>query len=104
VTCPKIEQKFKTETTKKWVQCPLPENYGRYTTCDNRFAHWRQAGIWDQIIEALAPLTFTEAQPKGANVLSPYLYRHPLRQTRCYRAFIKLAAIRIWLRPYESMA
>jgi len=24
----------------------LPENYGPYTTCYNRFVRWRQAGIW----------------------------------------------------------
>jgi hypothetical protein len=30
-------------------------------------------------------------------------YRHPLRQTRSqYLGFVGLAAIRIWLRPYES--
>ena len=32
----------------------LPENYGPYTTCYNRFVRWRQAGIWDQIMEALS--------------------------------------------------
>jgi len=32
----------------------LPENYGSYTTCYNRFVRWRKAGIWDQIMEALA--------------------------------------------------
>jgi transposase len=32
----------------------LPENYGPYTTCYNRLVRWRQAGIWDQIMEALA--------------------------------------------------
>ncbi|MBB5055123.1 transposase [Afipia massiliensis] len=28
--------------------------FGPYTTCDNRFVHWRMAGIWDLIMEALA--------------------------------------------------
>jgi transposase len=32
----------------------LPGNYGPHTTCYNRFVRWRQAGIWDQIMEALA--------------------------------------------------
>ena len=32
----------------------LPESYGPYTICYNRFVRWRQAGIWDQIMEALA--------------------------------------------------
>ncbi len=31
-----------------------PENDGPYTTCYNRFARRGQAGIWDQIMEALA--------------------------------------------------
>jgi transposase len=29
----------------------LPENYGPYTNCYNRL-RWRQAGIWDQTMEA----------------------------------------------------
>ena len=32
----------------------LPENYGPRTTCYNRFVRWRQAGVWDQIINALS--------------------------------------------------
>src|SRR5580698_8802872 len=32
----------------------LPENYGPRTTCYNRFVRWRRAGVWDQIIDALA--------------------------------------------------
>jgi len=29
-------------------------DYGPCATCYNRFVRWRQAGIWDQIMEALA--------------------------------------------------
>jgi transposase len=32
----------------------LPEAYGPHTTCYNRFVRWRQAGVWDQIMDALA--------------------------------------------------
>jgi transposase len=32
----------------------LPENYGPYTTCYNRFVRWRRAGVWGGIINALA--------------------------------------------------
>ena len=32
----------------------LPEVYGPRTTCYNRFVRWRQAGVWDQIMDALA--------------------------------------------------
>ena len=31
----------------------LPENYGPYTTCYNRFVRWRRAGIWSRIMETL---------------------------------------------------
>jgi transposase len=32
----------------------LPDRYGPYTTCYNRFVRWRQAGVWDQIMEGLS--------------------------------------------------
>jgi len=32
----------------------LPETYGPRTTYYNRFVRWRQAGVWDQIMDALA--------------------------------------------------
>ena len=32
----------------------LPETYGSRTTCYNRFVRWRRAGVWDQIMDALA--------------------------------------------------
>ena len=32
----------------------LPDNFGPYTTCYNRFVRWRRAGIWGGIMNALA--------------------------------------------------
>src|SRR5215467_5913625 len=32
----------------------LLETYGPRTTCYNRFVRWRQAGVWDRIMDALA--------------------------------------------------
>ena len=32
----------------------LPERYGPYTTCYNRFNRWAKAGVWVKIFEALA--------------------------------------------------
>jgi len=32
----------------------LPDNFGPYTTCYNRFVRWRHAGVWGRIIDALA--------------------------------------------------
>ncbi|MFZ0525882.1 MAG: IS5 family transposase, partial [Xanthobacteraceae bacterium] len=32
----------------------LPDTFGPYTTCYNRFARWRRAGIWDRIMNSLS--------------------------------------------------
>jgi transposase len=40
----------------------LSEIYGPYTTCYNRFVRWRRAGVWDQIMEALAAADDAAAQ------------------------------------------
>src|SRR5215831_2218658 len=32
----------------------LPQGFGPYTTCYNRFVRWRQAGVWNRIMEAVA--------------------------------------------------
>jgi transposase len=32
----------------------LPNNFGPYTTCYNRFVRWRRAGVWSRIMNALA--------------------------------------------------
>ena len=37
--------------------CPwrhLPKQYGPSSTCYNRYMRWRRAGIWDQIMAAIA--------------------------------------------------
>jgi transposase len=31
----------------------LPERYGPYTTCYNRFVRWRKAGVWDRLMDAV---------------------------------------------------
>jgi len=32
----------------------LPDTFDPYTTCYNRFVRWGRAGVWDQIMDALA--------------------------------------------------
>ncbi|MGE0769972.1 MAG: IS5 family transposase [Hyphomicrobiaceae bacterium] len=32
----------------------IPERYGPYTTCYNRFVRWRKAGIWDKLLVAVS--------------------------------------------------
>jgi transposase len=32
----------------------IPDRYGPYTTCYNRFVRWRKAGVWDQLLKAVS--------------------------------------------------
>ena len=32
----------------------IPERYGPSTTCYNRFVCWREAGVWDRILDAVS--------------------------------------------------
>ena len=32
----------------------LPERYGPYTTCYNRFVRWTKAGVWDRLMDAVS--------------------------------------------------
>jgi transposase len=34
----------------------LPERYGPRTTCYNRFARWRKAGVWDRLMGAISAM------------------------------------------------
>jgi len=55
-----VEAETRTQNGTFWVLrsgAPwrdLPVAYAPRTTCYNRFVRWRQAGIWDRIMEALA--------------------------------------------------
>jgi transposase len=40
----------------------LPESFGPYTTCYNRFVRWRRAGVWDRIMNALTAAHDTAVQ------------------------------------------
>src|SRR4029450_7581921 len=51
-----------------WVLCSgapwrdVPDNFGPYTTCYNRFIRWRRAGAWARIMSALAGAHDTAVQ------------------------------------------
>ena len=40
----------------------LPETFGPYAICCNRFVRWGRAGVWDQIMDALAAMHDTAVQ------------------------------------------
>ncbi len=76
----------------------LPERYGPYTTCYNRFNRWRKAGVWDRTMDAVSEAYDGDIQMIDSSVVR--VHQHAAN----YLAMIKLASIRIWLRVNESMA
>lgn len=43
---------WRFRTGSPWAD--IPERYGPYTTCYNRFVRWRKAGIWDRLLTAVS--------------------------------------------------
>ena len=48
----------------------LPDNFGPYTTCYNRFVRWRRAGVWDRIMNSLS-----HAHDAGVQMIDTRPYR-----------------------------
>jgi transposase len=53
----------------------LPEIYGPCTTCYNRFVRWRRAGVWDQIMDALAAAHVAAVQMFDTSVVRVHQHR-----------------------------
>jgi transposase len=43
---------WRLRTGAPWAD--IPERYGPYTTCGNRFRRWRKAGVWDRLLNAVS--------------------------------------------------
>ena len=43
---------WRLRTGSPWSE--IPERYGPYTTCYNRFVRWRKAGVWERLFDAIA--------------------------------------------------
>lgn len=51
---------WRLRTGSPWSE--IPERYGPYTTCYNRFVRWRKLGVWDRLFEAIAAAYAGEVQ------------------------------------------
>jgi transposase len=67
-----------------WAICRKPVVRAHY----HRFVRWRQAGVWDRMMDALAAGHDAAVQMIDTSVAN-------------YLAFIKLASVRFWLRANE---
>jgi transposase len=45
---------WRLRTGSPWAD--IPERYGPYTTCYNRFVRWRKLGVWDAIFDHCCPV------------------------------------------------
>jgi transposase len=52
----------------------LPDTFGPYTTCYNRFVRWRRAGVWGRIMEALAGANDTAIQMIDTSIV--WVHQH----------------------------
>ena len=43
---------WRFRTGAPWAD--IPERYGPYTTCYNRFVRWRKAGVWDALLSSVS--------------------------------------------------
>ena len=51
---------WRLRTGSPWSE--IPERYGPYTTCYNRFVRWRKLGVWDRLFEAITRAYAGEVQ------------------------------------------
>ena len=51
---------WRLRTGSPWSE--IPERYGPYTTCYNRFVRWRKLGVWERLFEAITRAYAGEVQ------------------------------------------
>jgi transposase len=64
----------------------VPDNFGPYTTCYNRFVRWRLAGVWVKIMSALAGAHDPAVQMIDTSIAR--VHQHGACITRNRRQFI----------------
>ena len=47
----------------------LPDMYGPYTTCYNRFVRWRRAGVWNGLLDAISNLRNADVQMIDSSIV-----------------------------------
>jgi transposase len=50
----------------------LPNDFGPYTTCYNRFVRWRRAGVWGRLMNALATAHDASVQMIDTSIVRVY--------------------------------
>ena len=59
----------------------LPERYGPYTTCYNRFVRWRHAGVWDRILTAISHRNDADVQMIDSTIVRAHQHASCVRNS-----------------------
>src|SRR5215470_889043 len=70
----------------------LPSSFGPYTTCYNRFVRWRRAGVWSQIMDALAAAHEAAVQMIDTSIVRVHQHGASISENCCL-------ATSTWLSP-----
>ena len=60
----------------------LPQAFGPYTTCYNRFVRWRHAGVWGRIMNALAAAHDAAVQMIDTSIVRVHQYAACIARNR----------------------
>jgi len=62
----------------------LPDIYGPYTTCYNRFVRWRRAGVWNGILDATSNLRNADVQMIDSSIVRVHQHGACIRRDEAH--------------------
>ena len=78
----------------------IPERYGPYTTCYNRFVRWRAAGVWDQILKSVSQAYNGKIQMIDSSVVR--VHQHAANGEKKVAAAVAWDVPAVGLRPRST--
>ena len=59
----------------------LPNCFGPYTTCYNRFIRWQRAGVWDDVLEAISNHQDADVQMIDSSIIRVHQHGACIKQS-----------------------
>lgn len=59
----------------------LPDCFGPYTTCYNRFVRWQRAGVWDDILKAISNQQYADVQMIDSSIIRVHQHGACIKQS-----------------------
>lgn len=88
----------------------LPDCYGPYTTCYNRFNRWRKSGVWDDILNAISNGRDADIQMVDTSIVRVHQHasciqraeRHPPFLTAFWSGLLPIQTFGSWRRKVKT--